>query len=452
MARHIDKLTVDKIMSATNIVDVIGDFLTLRKRGIEYVCLCPFHDDQTLGNFSINPNKGLYKCFACGAGGDAIKFLMEYKESRLTYPDALRYLAKKYSISIPEDDDDQQRRWEHVKPAQPKAIQIIERQPILLHRDWVKYTTQMRDTVNFVRWFRSLGWKGDQCNRANQVLWEYCVGGWTDGRVAFWQIDETGQPHSAKLMRYQDNGKRSHDENPGWLHNQKGLREYFPQEQFSHHSCLFGLHLINRYPSAYIHIVESEKTALIMAASKGDHEHNLWLACGGLQFFKPEMVDPLVAQHRRIFLWPDKDGVEAWEMKQRLMPDTANVEIYTGFINRYWIEEDGPKADVADITLRLMERPDTFKVKQQGTTDPNATAVSDHGATLPPPPEGVSEAEWLEHLAILKQISDYDIIHPQDEPILDPEELRDPRLHQVREVLRQKFNFNKTKTNGKTKE
>ena len=67
-------------------------------------------------------------------------------------------------------------------------------------------------------------------------------------------------------------------------------------------------------------------------------------------------------------------------------------------------------------------------------------------------PDGVTDAEWAEHLAILKQIGDYDIIHPQDEPFLDPEELRDPRLHQWRELLRQKYNFNKSKTNGKTKE
>ena len=63
-------------------------------------------------------------------------------------------------------------------------------------------------------------------------------------------------------------------------------------------------------------------------------------------------------------------------------------------------------------------------------------------------PSKLTDEEWAEHLAILKQISDYELIHPQDEPFLDPEELRDPRLHQWREVLRQRYNFNKTKNNG----
>ena len=92
-----DLITEDKIKSAANVVDVVGDFIDLRKRGVEYQGLCPFHDDKTLGNFSVNPTKGVYKCFACGAGGDAIEFLMEYKGSRFSYGDALRYLAKKYS-------------------------------------------------------------------------------------------------------------------------------------------------------------------------------------------------------------------------------------------------------------------------------------------------------------------------------------------------------------------
>ena len=95
---HIDRITEEKIKESANIVDVVGDFIELRKRGVEYQGLCPFHDDHTLGNFSVNPTKNCYKCFSCGAGGDAVKFLMEYRGSRLSYPDALRYLAKKYSI------------------------------------------------------------------------------------------------------------------------------------------------------------------------------------------------------------------------------------------------------------------------------------------------------------------------------------------------------------------
>ena len=78
-----------------------ADFLTLGPRGVEYVCLCPFHDDKTLGQLSRESLRRVVKCFACGAGGDAIKFLMEYKGSKLSYGEALHYLeAKKYSIPL----------------------------------------------------------------------------------------------------------------------------------------------------------------------------------------------------------------------------------------------------------------------------------------------------------------------------------------------------------------
>lgn len=86
-------------MDAAQIVDVVSDFVTLRKRGINYVGLCPFHDDRT-PSFSVSPAKGLFKCFACGKGGNAVHFIMEHEQ--MTFPEALRYLAKKYGIEIQE--------------------------------------------------------------------------------------------------------------------------------------------------------------------------------------------------------------------------------------------------------------------------------------------------------------------------------------------------------------
>ena len=95
----IDRLTIDKIMDATNIVDVVGEFVTLRKAGVNYKGLCPFHDDKT-PSFMVSPSKQICKCFACGEGGTAINFLMKHEQ--ITYPEALRWLAKKYNIEIEE--------------------------------------------------------------------------------------------------------------------------------------------------------------------------------------------------------------------------------------------------------------------------------------------------------------------------------------------------------------
>ena len=97
----IDRQTVDKILDAAQIVDVVSDFVTLRKRGVNYIGLCPFHDEKT-GSFTVSPAKGIFKCFGCGKGGGPVHFIMEHEQ--LDYPGALRYLAKKYHIEIVEKE------------------------------------------------------------------------------------------------------------------------------------------------------------------------------------------------------------------------------------------------------------------------------------------------------------------------------------------------------------
>lgn len=405
---HIDRITEDKIKDAANIVDVIGDFIELRKRGVEYQGLCPFHDDHTLGNFSVNPSKNCYKCFSCGAGGDPVKFLMEYKGSRLSYPDALRYLAKKYSIPIDEDSYDE--RWKNVKPAKPRKIVEVHKDLLVMSRGLVMTTAKNQQPNIFIKWFEHLPWANDPTNdqraRVKETLWLYCVGGWTDGRVCFWQIDEQGRPHGGKLMRYGLDGKRDKTENPGWMHNQKGIREQLDLEHNEYRATLFGLHLLNRYPQATVNIVESEKTALICANAYGHPERSLWMACGGLKFLKLESLQPLIDQGRRVWLWPDKDGVDDWKQKcEHLLSD--RVCITTRYLEENWVPEDGEKADVADVILRLIRRPETFIKREKIKTQP--------------------------------------VQYQNDEPFIDPEELAEPHVAEWRETLRQKYNFNKTR-------
>lgn len=97
----IDHGTIDRIMDAAQIVDVVSEFVTLRKRGVNFVGLCPFHDDKT-PSFYVSPSKGLCKCFACGKGGNVVHFIMEHEQ--LSYPEALKWLAKKYHIEIQEKE------------------------------------------------------------------------------------------------------------------------------------------------------------------------------------------------------------------------------------------------------------------------------------------------------------------------------------------------------------
>lgn len=95
----IDQATIDRILEAADIVNVVSEFVTLRKRGVNYVGLCPFHDDKS-PSFYVSPAKNICKCFACGAGGTPVHFIMNHEQ--LSYYEALRFLAKKYNIEIQE--------------------------------------------------------------------------------------------------------------------------------------------------------------------------------------------------------------------------------------------------------------------------------------------------------------------------------------------------------------
>ena len=95
----IPRETVEQILQAAHIEEVVGEFVTLKKKGSNLWGNCPFHNEKT-PSFSVNPARNIFKCFGCGKAGDSAKFLMEHEH--YTYPEALRYLAMKYNIKIEE--------------------------------------------------------------------------------------------------------------------------------------------------------------------------------------------------------------------------------------------------------------------------------------------------------------------------------------------------------------
>jgi DNA primase len=97
----IDRPTIDRILDAAQIVDVIQEFVPLKKRGANYLGLCPFHNEKT-PSFTVSPSKEIFKCFGCGKVGNAVNFIMEHEH--LTYPEALKYLAKKYHVEVVEKE------------------------------------------------------------------------------------------------------------------------------------------------------------------------------------------------------------------------------------------------------------------------------------------------------------------------------------------------------------
>ena len=148
-------------MDATNIVDVVGEFVTLRKAGVNYKGLCPFHDDTT-PSFMVSPSKQICKCFACGEGGTAINFLMKHEQ--ITYPEALRWLAKKYNIEIQEKElTDEEKQ------------QQSDRESMFIVNEWAK--TYFQDVLKNdpdgiaigKQYFRSRGIRDD-------IVEKFCLG------------------------------------------------------------------------------------------------------------------------------------------------------------------------------------------------------------------------------------------------------------------------------------
>ena len=144
-------------MDAAQIVDVVSDFVTLRRAGVNYKGLCPFHDDRT-PSFVVSPAKGLCKCFACGKGGNAVHFIMEHEQ--LSYPDALRYLARKYHIEIQERELTDQEK-----------LAQSERESMFVVNEWARdyFEQQLYDTVDGraigMAYFRSRGFRDDIIKR-----------------------------------------------------------------------------------------------------------------------------------------------------------------------------------------------------------------------------------------------------------------------------------------------
>ena len=281
------------------------------------------------------------------------------------------------------------------------------------------------DQTLFIYWLKHLPWDDEQRARLQQTLWMYCIGGWKDGRVVFWQIDHNGIPRAAKLMKYLPDGHRDKQAHPGWIYNQDGCRQQLDPEHHEIIKPLFGSHLLSSHPKAVVNIVESEKTAIIMANYYGNPDTQLWLACGGLKHLQLDSLQPLIDQGRTIWLWPDKDGREAWqEVADKLGYDHCRV--YTHFFDTCWREEDGDKADVADIAIRMMRTGDKPRqAPEQAATAKSYKTVLPLGAA--PPLEPVERNN--------------------DVPFMDLDELNDPRLRLWRETLRQRYNFNKTKNN-----
>lgn len=364
---RLPKDTIDKVKSCARIVDVVGEFCELRQRGINYVGLCPYHDDKTLGNFVVSPAKGIFKCFACGKSGDSVSFLMDHL--KLSYVDAIKWLAQKYCIDIEGVKDVKVTPSKIVKEVKPIDTPTL---PMLTLP--MKMVTDREHTENDIlcNWLRSLPWGPLQRESVERVLKDYHVGTSKDEKTIWWQIDYDGQVRTGKLMKYKTDGHRDRDDKKSfdWIHSRLKRAGWWSERDKQMSTCLFGLHLAKIYPRATVNIVESEKTAVIMAIAYGNPASNIWLATGGKSFITRSKFAELIEHRRNILLYPDQDGIGEWleQMKKIGYPQMRLAKSMV-------IDPNNPKKDCGDFIIEKLYEIDSQKHKK--AIDEGATLTAD---------------------------------------------------------------------------
>ena len=248
---------------------------------------------------------------------------------------------------------------------------------------------QYIDDNILVRWLRlGINWDTIQRKRVDDMLTAYRIGhSPKNGMTIWWQIDEDQRVRTGKMMLYKMDGHR--DKRDGaytfdWIHSalfrDKRHPEYDEDKQ-EMRQTLFGMHLLDQWKRKDIDqtvcIVESEKTALLMAIAYGNNAKQVWMACGGLENLTRERLRPIIEQGRSITLYPDRDGIDRWRQKAQQL-DYPRVVVDTTPVTEWWKPADGDKADIADVVVRILnERKPMTTIEQVKQEMPSASPLID---------------------------------------------------------------------------
>ena len=237
-----------------------------------------------------------------------------------------------------------------------------------------------------VNWLRAQNFDTIEHLRLEENIKDYKLGHSNSGMTIFWQIDEKGNVRTGKMMRYKPDGHRDRESSYGfdWIHSaliRRGPSKYYDPDKQECRPCYFGLHLLNAYKVKNVDqavcIVESEKTAIIMATLYGNNTSQVWMACGGLENLSREKLKPIIEQHRRIILYPDRDGIEKWHQKAEQLHYDRLIVIDKP-VTEWWKPEDGEKADIADVLLRYVrERKPFHDINEVKAAMPEASDMID---------------------------------------------------------------------------
>jgi len=280
---------------------------------------CPYHEDQH-PSLHFSTKRSCFKCFVCGAKGDAIKLVQD--QENLTFTEACEWIIKECNIIVTDDKPISAKKVNHGDcPNDSSKAEIRGTVPCDSAGSSRAVTSSLcplpSDLVTkclslnseFCRAVVSSGYLSD--SQLRHAAARYRLGCSKDGGVIFWEIDAQQQVHTGKIMYYQPDCHRDKQHTPTWIHSL--MKDTLPANYELQH-CLFGLHLLTsdlgHQPSA-VCIVESEKTAVILSEKFPDF---IWLSCGGLQMFKPQLLKSLV--NYKVIIFPDTDetgeAFKAW--------------------------------------------------------------------------------------------------------------------------------------------
>ena len=251
----IDRRTIELIMETAKVEEVVGDFVALRKRGVNMIGLCPFHNEKT-PSFTVSPSKNLWKCFGCGKGGKPVHFIMEHEQ--LSYPDALRWLAKKYHIEIKERElTDEEKQEESMR----ESLFVINQYALQFFTDTLHNTDEGKAIG--LNYFRHRGLR-------DETIKKFCLGYSLEKRDTFAKTATTAG-YKPELIAKTGVCYSTDD---GRLQDRFWGRVIFPVHTLSGKVVAFGGRILqnNAKAAKYVNSPESE------IYHKSDHLYGLYFA------------------------------------------------------------------------------------------------------------------------------------------------------------------------------
>ncbi len=327
----IDHSTIQRILDTADITEVISEFVTLRKRGVNLLGLCPFHNEKT-PSFTVSPAKGIFKCFGCGKGGNVVNFIMEHES--LKYPEALKWLARKYNIDIVEEEESEEQK---LLKDERESMMIVS---AFAHKYFMRMLWEENEgrTIG-LSYFRERGFRDD-------ILKKFEVGYAPDGKAPF---TETALRQGYKIDFLEKTGLTIKRDD--WIRDRFAGRIIFPVHNLAGRVIAFGGRVLKKdtQEAKYLNSPESEiyhKSSVLYGLFQAKREMSKASEC----YLVEGYTDVLSMHQAGIFNVVASSGTALTVEQIRLIKRfTPNITIiYDG-------DEAGIKASLRGIDLVLEE-------------------------------------------------------------------------------------------------